>query len=120
MAANPKILPPYPISITNETPNPGAIGIDKDGCIQFTSDANYTIEWQDEHGSKKTFWSPQPGTVSPGVNPVQDALPSADHHTLTYTLNSNSGTATDRQATQGGAAIDRQAAQGGGTIKVGT
>ena len=107
MAANPRILPPYPISITNETPNPGAIAIDKDGCIQFTSDAEYTIEWKDENGNKKAFWSPQPTTVSQGLNEVQCALSSADHHTLTYTLNNSTG-------------ADRQAAQGGGTIKVGS
>lgn len=103
MAANPKILPPYPISITNETPNPDAVSIANDGSIQFTSDADYTIEWQDEHGNKKTFWSPQPGKVTKGLNPVQDALPSADHHKLSYTL-----------------ALDPKAAQGGGTVKVGT
>ena len=115
MAANPKILPPYPISITNDTPNPAAIAIDKDGCIQFTSDANYTIEWKDEHGNKGTFWSPQPPTVSQGVNPVQDALPSADHHTLTYTLGPKF-TAEAVKIT----AEETIAAQGGGTIKVGT
>jgi hypothetical protein len=103
MAANPKILPPYPISITNETPDPDAVSIANDGSIQFTSDADYTIEWQDEHGNKKAFWSPQPETVTAGVNPVQDALPSADHHKLTYKL--------------GPAPL---AAQGGGTVKVGT
>lgn len=103
MAANPKALPPYPISITDETPNPDAVSIASDGSIQFTSDADYTIEWQDEHGNKKTFWSPQPGKVTQGVNPVQDALPSADHHKLSYTL-----------------AYDDKQTQGGGTIKVGS
>lgn len=103
MAANPKVLPPYPISITNETPNPDAIEIPKDGSIQFTSDAEYTIEWKDEHGKKGTFWDKQPATITQGVNPVQDATSSADHHTLTYTL-----TYTDKQT------------QGGGTIKVGS
>lgn len=112
MAANPKTVPPYPILITGVTPDPEAIEIDKGGSIQFTSNDECTIEWQDEHGNKKTFWSPQPATVSQGVNGVQDALPSADHHTLTYTL--SSGTANS------GAATDQQAAQGGGTIKVGS
>src|ERR1700746_2644233 len=120
MAANPKVVPPYPILITGVIPDPEAIEIDKGGSIQFTSDDECTIEWKDENGNKKTFWSPQPTTVSQGLNEVQCAQSSADHHTLTYTLNSNSGTATDRQATQGGAAIDGQAAQGGGTVKVGT
>ncbi|HEV2468500.1 MAG TPA: hypothetical protein VGS78_04855 [Candidatus Sulfotelmatobacter sp.] len=103
MAANPKTAPPYPISITDGTPDPDSVSIDKDGSIQFTSDAEYTIEWEDEHGNKKTFWSPQPDTVSAGVNQAQDALPSADHHTLTFTL-------TD----------DTKEAQGGGTVKVGS
>lgn len=103
MAANPKTLPAYPITITNETPNPDAIEIPKDGSIQFTSDADYTIEWKDEHGNKNTFWDKQPKTVGQGVNPVQYATSSADHHTLTYTL-----TYADKQT------------QGGGTIKVGS
>lgn len=103
MAANPKILPPYPISITNETPDPDAVSIAKDGSIQFTSDADYTIEWQDEHGKKGNFWSPQPTTVTQGLNTVQEALPSADHHTLSYSLGR-----------------DPRQAQGGGTIKVGS
>jgi len=103
MAANPKALPPYPISITGTTPNPPSAKIEHDGSIQFTSNDECTIEWQDEHGNKKTFWSPQPGKVTQGVNGVQDALPSADHHTLTYTLLN-----------------DAKAAQGGGTIKVGS
>ena len=103
MAANPKTFPTQEITITNETPNPDAAGIAKDGSIQFNSDADYTIEWQDEHGNKKTFWSPQPTTVSQGLNEVQYALPSADHHKLSYTLGP-----------------DLKAAQGGGTVKVGT
>jgi hypothetical protein len=103
MAANPKTLPTQEITITNETPNPDSPSIAKDGSIQFNSDANYTIEWQDEHGNKKTFWSPQPTTITQGLNEVQYATSSADHHTLTYTL---------------GAAP--MAAQGGGTVKVGT
>jgi hypothetical protein len=103
MAANPKTLPPYPITITGVTPDPEAIEIDKGGSIQFTSSDECTIEWQDEHGNKKTFWHLQPGKVKQGVNDVQDALPSADHHTLTYTL-----------------VNDTKAAQGGGTIKVGS
>lgn len=103
MAANPKTLPPYPITITDETPDPDELEIPKDGSIQFTSDAQYTIEWQDEHGNKGTFWHKQPGTVNQGVNEVQDATPSADHHTLSYTLSD-----------------DTKQTQGGGTIKVGS
>jgi len=103
MAANPKILPPYPISITGVTPDPEAIEIDKGGSIQFTSSDECTIEWKDEHGNKGTFWSQQPTTVSQGLNAVQCALPSADHHTLTYKLG-----------------LAPMAAQGGGTVKVGT
>ena len=103
MAANPKTAPPQPISIANETPNPDSVSIEKDGSIQFSSDAKYTIEWQDEHGKKGTFWSPQPTTITPGLNVVQYALPSADHHTLSYAI-----------------AYDTKAAQGGGTIKVGS
>jgi hypothetical protein len=102
MAANPKVLPPYPISITGTTPDPKSVKIDSDGSIQFTSSDECTIEWKDEHGKKGTFWSSQPGKITKGVNGVQDALPSADHRTLTYTL--DNGTLT----------------QGGGTIKVGS
>lgn len=103
MAANPKTFPTQEIAITDETPNPDPVSIDKGGSIQFNSDADYTIEWQDEHGNKKTFWSPQPTSVSQGLNEVQYALPSADDHTLSYTLGA-----------------DPKAVQGGGTIKVGS
>ncbi len=104
MAANPKTFPTQQIqiSITGTTPDPEHVEIEKGGSIQFTSNDELTIEWQDEHGNKKTFWSPQPCTITEGVNGVQDALPSAADHTLTYTLD------------------DGKMTQGGGTIKVGS
>ena len=103
MAANPKTFPTQEITITDGICNPDPVSIDKDGSIQFNSDADYSIEWKDENGNKKTFWSPQPTTISQGLNEVQYATSSADHHTLTYTLGD-----------------DDKATQGGGTIKVGT
>ena len=108
MAANPVPLPTQEITITNGVPDPENVSIDKDGSIQFNSDGTYPIDWKDEHGNKATFWDPQPATVTPGLNPVQYATSSANHHTLTYTLGPKS-TAEERIETQGG-----------GTVKVGS
>jgi|SRR5579862_1923726 len=104
MAANPKprIDDPTPISINGVTPNPKNAEIGSDGSIQFTSTDGCTIEWEDEHGKKNTYWSPQPGSVNSGSNDPQSPLTPAKGHTLKYTLDNGSAT------------------QGGGTVKVGS
>jgi len=109
MAANPMTLPTQEITIKNGEGNPSSVSIDKDGSIQFNSDAEYSIAWQDEHGNKGNFWTPQPTTVTAGSNPVQYATSSANHHTLTYSLGAKVPAAASRIETQGG-----------GTIKVGS
>ena len=109
MAANPITLPTQEITIQNGEGNPESVSIDKDGSIQFNSDAEYSIAWKDEHGNKANFWNPQPTTVTAGLNAVQYATSSANHHTLTYTLGLTAPSAADRTETQGG-----------GTIKVGS
>lgn len=102
MAANPKPLPPLPITISGTTPNPKSAKIDSAGSIQFSSDDDCRIDWADEHGKKGTFWSPQPTSVKKGANDVQAALSAADKHTLKYTLD------------------DGKTTQGGGTVKIGS
>ena len=103
MAANPKphLSDPVPISINGVTPDPKNAEIDYEGSIQFTSDDECNIEWEDEHGKKNTYWSPQPSSVGAN-NKVQSPLPPAKGHTLKYTLSNDS------------------AGQGGGTVKVGS
>ena len=102
MAANPKPLPPLPITIDGTTPSPKSAKIDQDGSIQFESSDDCTIYWEDEHGKKGTFWSPQPTSVKKGANDIQAALSAANKHTLKYTLDNGKAT------------------QGGGTVKVGS
>lgn len=108
MAANPITLPTQEITIQNGEGDPDSVTIEKDGSIQFTSDAEYSISWQDEHGNKGNFWNPQPTTVTAGLNVVQYATSSANHHTLTYFLLAKVTPPADRVENQGG-----------GTIKVG-
>ena len=102
MAANPKPIATKKIGIVKGNGNPKDEKVDYPGSIQFDSDGDYTIDWEDEHGKKKTYWDPQPTKVHKGLNDVQLTLSDGNHHKLQYTL---------LKDIQSG---------GGGTVKVGS
>ena len=102
MAANSTQSKTVVIKIKGAQPSQKSVSMNVGDNIQFDSDGTYTIDWVDETGKSGTYWKPQPKVINPGLNPSQNALPSADKHTLTYTLNG------------------RVEAQGTGTVKVGS
>ena len=93
---------PLEISITDLTPNIDPIAVPNGGQIQFTSEDNtYNIGWTQNNQPINGAWSPQPGTIYPGINGTQTAQPVVNSKTVVYSLS------------------NQQERRGGGTVNMG-